>query len=90
MRKELVSVADYIDGAKQYLTQAIGFMLWLAVRLHFVQPTIEEMALVGMGLAGISGLIRSVTWKPGAMSGAVSMTQPDGGTLVVKPPPEQP
>lgn len=85
--KFLSALADYIDGAKSYLVSALAALLWIASRLHLVHLDEDLTCAAGLLVSGLFGLCRAFSWKPGALSGAVTFNQPDGGTLVVKPPP---
>jgi hypothetical protein len=85
--KLLSKLGDYIDGAKSYLVSALAACLWIAVRLHWIHMDEDFTCIAGLLVSGLFGFCRAVTWKPGGLSGAIMLKQPDGGTLVVKPPP---
>lgn len=84
----IVKIADYLDGAKQYLVSAIGGTICLLTYFKippFKHLTLDGFATGGVIIAMISGYIRAITYKPGALSGAKMFKQPDGTTVVVRP-----
>lgn len=80
-------IANYLDGAKSYLVSAVAAGLWIAKRLHWINLDEDLTLVAGLLISGAFGFCKAVSWKPGFLSGAVTLPQPDGGTLVVKPPP---
>lgn len=89
--KFILALADYIDGAKQYLIQALAAAFWIASRLHIIHLDEDLTLAAGLLVCGASGVARALTWKPGALSGAkIVHESEEGGAIVVKPDKELP
>lgn len=76
-------LADYLAGSRTYIVCILLFLytLWHD-RGHY-----DGNTLINLGFDAVLASLRAVTWRPGGLSGAVTLEQPDGGTLVVKAPP---
>ena len=83
VRALATKISEYIDGWKVHLVNITAFLVVLLKDWGHWDAT--SFAL--MGLTALSSLFKMMAWKPGPLSGAVMLKQPDGGTLVVKPPP---
>ncbi len=86
MRKFFAAIADAIDGLKCHLANVVSFGILLYVNWGHWDPALTAL----MGLTALSSLFRLMAWKPGPLSGTETFHQPDGGTLIVKPPPVEP
>lgn len=83
MRQFFTRLADYIDGWKVHLCN-VGTFVFVVVHDW---GKWDASSFVVMGFTAASSFCRLLAWRPGVLSGAITLEQADGGTLVVKPPP---
>lgn len=77
-------LAFYFDGTKTYLG-CVGEFVYVMYQAHW---KITGPVMVHAGLDALIAFFRAISWKPGGLSNAVTLPQPDGGSIVVKPPPQ--
>lgn len=84
LRAAATAVGDFLAGNKTYAVCITFFALVVyRDRGHY-----DARTLVDMGFDAVLAFLRMTTWQPGHLSGTESMKMPDGGTLILKPPPE--